>query len=755
MVEPVGGLGSGLFDQGGPLGNGGEGMDILAGLQAEGINPLAFVQPFLEAEAEASLSSRPGAPIPGQTDSLRIKLSPADENLVARQHCDLLAEYDRAMEGRYRRDEEVYDAYSMKPDAARGGTGPGAAQMCSEFTMTLTDQSFARICTGVLGIDPIIKVDPIESEGFEGEEAAEQAKAAEQFLQSYCLYGPPDMQYKLPQALLRTTKVGNSVFYVEWVEKRRRRRFYPPSLDGGPSAPILKEESEGQIRVHLLKNRDVKVWPLDVVNWQDALFVAHEVLHTPLSWKGIATRFNLPEELQSLVSANPNDGLVQQQDDQRRHGAETSTLFTMKELEPVALTELWGEVVLPGDSEPTKVQMILHRPTETLIYLGHNPYYSQRLPYFPLRYKWSDDSAWATGVGHEVEFHQASDTAMLNLTLDNLMAGAYHVILRRPGSMYGTQTDALYPGAQLVVDDVEADFKSVKMGGEAPELAQSKLDNYQRARTASGLSSVASGQGDPVMKSGAGTGSVLALIDQGDKKLRMVDSNIRTDLSPLYAFFLELIGQYAPDGLFYQWASKPNAKVLKRMKYVPPRGDMAQMFRLRAQAPGLGASDEARKDRLLLIANLAQTHIGIIDGMVTELLAQSNPAALPRWKTTVIEYLTQIHLQVVELHEIPRLPDFVPQLPEVFPGDDQVNALMAEKQEIQAQLDQALQQLQQLAQTGMDMAQEGGEVPPEGMLHQEGGEGGPMMEMPMMGEMPMPMDGMPMMDEGGGNGVVA
>lgn len=692
------------------------GLALLQELQDAGEDPMSLlIQPFLDAEAQADLATRPEAPIPGETDSLRIDLDDDQKMLLAAELCDLLDEYDQSMANRNDREAEICDAYAMLPDEVHQGRGQEAAQMVSEMTMSFVDQAYARIGTGIMGITPLIRVDPVETAGFEGEEAANAARSAEQFLQSYGLDGPPNLRFKMPVALLRTSKVGTAVFYAEWADETVRRRYYPPEPEVAPGmprrpvGPVQTEERQGKIRLHLVDNRDVKIWPPNVIDWQDAQFIGHEARHTPQSWRSIAKQYKLDADLQKLITDLPSDNLDPQKDEQRRHGIETGQLLDRKGLQPVALTELWGKMVLPGDDEPLAVQIILHRPTRKIVYVGHNPHFSARLPYFPIRYKWSDESAWGTGVGHEAVYGQAADTAMWCLELDNLMAGAYHVILRRPGSMYNTQTDELRPGAQLVVDDVNEDFKSVKIGGDAPELGISRENTYTRARVGTGLSAVASGQGDPVMKSGAGTGSTLALIEQGDKKLRMIDSNIRADLTRLYMFLLELVAQYAPDGVFYRYVGEEDAARLKMLKFTPPRGgDLSQMFRLRAQAPSIGASDESRKERVMLIGNLAVQHIQTIDMYVSELLGQHNPAALPRWKETIVRYLTEIHLQTVRLNELPRLPEMVPQMPGMTSADQQMNELLGQNQTLQQQVEQLTAQLQQLAGEGMGMVEEGG-----------------------------------------------
>lgn len=745
MTQPGPQILDGLFD--GELASG---LSLLSELELQGLDPIDLLSPLLEADERTDQSTRPDAQLSGESDSLRISLPPEAEQRLVREWCDLLTDYDLAVRDRIERDDEIADSYALIPEPSQGGSGTDSAQMSSEMTMALIDQAHARIVTGVFGVTPLTRVDAVETYGFEGEEARATARSAEQWLQAYSMDGPPDLRYNLPVALLRTVKVGTSVFFVEWEDVKKRRRFYPPAppAQSDPTSPrrqvrpVETVERVGQIKVRLVPNRDVKIWPPTVINWQDATFVGHEATHTPESWRSLARRYNLSPEVVDRVLSNPNETLDPLVADLRRQGIESGTLLDRKELEPIVLTQLWGSIVLPGDDDPTAVQIILHRPTYTLIWLGHNPHFSETKPYFPIRYKWSDESAFGSGVGHELLDSQAADSAMLCLELDNLMAGAYHVILRRPGSIYNTQTEDLRPGAQLIVDDVNEDFRSVKVGGDAEELTLSRGTIYQRARAATGISAVSMGQGDPVMKSGAGTGSVLALIDQGDKKLKQIDSNLRTDLTKLYAFFLELAAQYAPDGLFYRWASEEDANRLKVLKFTPPRGgELSQMFRLRVQAPSLGSSDEARKDRIMLIGNLAVQHVQVIDAYVTDLLTQHNPAALPRWKESVIKYLTAIHLETVRLHEIPGIPELVPEMPEMTSQDEQMNELAQENSTLQGQVQQLQAQLQQLATEGMGMVGGGALQPGQVEGEMNGAPGSmPMEADPMMaGADPMAM----------------
>lgn len=704
-----------------------------------GDDPLGLIEALLAGDDRADLSSRSDSLLPGP--SLAIALSPEARTSLARELCDLLDEYDTAMRDRRQRVQEVRDNYAMSAgSSSRDGAMsslPDSTDGRSEVTMEFVDQAAARVTTGVMGVTPLMRCDAVQQSGFDGAHALDMAASTEVFLHEYGMNGPPDLRHTLPTALLEACKTGNPVLYVEWKDKTCRRRYY--SADS-PDLQV-KSYTEGRLEVVLLDELDVVIWPPTHVNWQKATFVGHQRRHSPEEWRAVAARYGITDEDRAAVDRNPNDGTLEADAADRREGINPGNLNDRPELEPRALFELWCEMTLPEETEPRAFQVILHRPSQTLCYIGENPYFYETKPYFPIRYKWGR-GAWADGVGQEIIWGHAADAGMWALEQDNLMAGAYWITLRTAGSVYDTQSNDPRPGMQLVVDDVDKDFKTLKLGGEAPEIQLTRNNNYMRMRAASGLSAVLSGQGDPVMKSGAGTGSVLALIEQGDKKLRNVDANLRTDLSDFYMFLLQVVAQYAPDGLFYRYTSEEDGDNLRLLKYTPPRGDIAQMFRLRAQAPSIGTSDDARKQNLIIVAGQAQMQLAAIDAQVTPYLEANNPAAIPRWKYDLAAYQLMIHQQIVKLHEIPRVSESVPKIPDMTEADETINGLNEQLADLQSQLEGLQGQRAQL-QNPQAQAQA---PAPEG---QAGMTGAPGMPDPNQGAAPAPdpmaamMGGMP------------
>lgn len=712
-------------------------LAALSSLADQGQNPLDLLDSLLSADQEPASETRPGVPVPGEANELEIALSADEEQELANELCDLVEEYFLAMRDRHDREAEIRDAYAQKFNPQQGGQQPDSAAMSSEMMMSFVDQAAARLTTNYMAATPAVVVDATRGAGIDGPEADQLAKDAQDFINQYTME-EMDFKYLLPIAFLRLAKVGTSVFYVGWEEEKRVHFEYARDS----RKPLRKERMVGRVAPKLLDNSSVIVWPPTIINWQrDYQFVGHEEHLTPDQWRAIAAKYKLSKDLTEQIEGEApekDEGLLAEGE---RSGINSSQLQDEDAVKPIKLTELWCDMVLPGGTERERFQVILHRNKRKILWIGSNGYHSQGHPYFPIRYKWGDNSCWGTGIGDEVLENFAADTALWNLELDNLYAGAYWAILRRAGSIYNTQSDNPRPGMVIAVDDVEKDFKPIQLGGGVPAVGETRTANQARAASASGLSAVMMGQGDPVQKSGTGTGATNALIEQGNKKLAAIDRNIRTDISAVYDFTLQLVAQYAQEGIFYRRVDEQAANRLTRLLYVPPRGDLSQMFQFRAQAPSVNSTDEARKNGYMMIWTFATQQSQMVDKYVVEMLQSSNPAAIPRWRQMVVDYLNGIAQKVIEFQEMPGVADLIPQVPPMTPEDQQINQLTQQNQQLQAQLQQAQQQLQQLAQQGMGMAAQGGGQPPA--------QG---MDMSAMGGMPGMDEGQDMGDQGGQDG---
>jgi LmbE family N-acetylglucosaminyl deacetylase len=672
-------------------------MDILRQLNAQD-------------NSEPDMSTRPGVPIPGESDELEIKLTVEQEQQLVDELCDLVDDYELAMTDSRDIEGEIRDGYVQKFNASSGGTSPDSAAMASEMMMSMVDQAAARLTTNIMSAEPLMVVEVTRGAGIDGPEAEQLEHDTQGFANSYAK-SELDLEHLLPIAILRLAKVGTSIFYLNWEEERRVH--YEFSKDS--SKPRRIEKKVGNVKAKLLDNSQVIVWPPTIINWQRGYqFVGHEESLTPAEWRATAAKYGLKaSEIDEIASSAP-ESAEHETDDLERHGISAEALRQHDAVKAVKVVELWCDMILPGRDQADKFQVIFHRDRRKLLWIGYNSLFSQRHPYFPLRYKWGDNSAWGTGIGHEVLNNYSADTALWCLELDNLYAGAYWAILRRAGSIYNTQSDNPRPGMVIPVDDVEKDFKPVRLGGAVEDVGATREENARRAATATGLSSVMLGQGDPTMKSGAGTGSTNALIEQGNKKLQSIDRNLRVDLSAIYMHMLELVAQFAQAGIYYRHVDEATANRLTRLLYQPPRGDVSSMFQFKAQAPNSNSTDEARKQGYMMVWGFAMNHAQIISTYVEKTLQANNPAALPQWYQLVVTYLNGIAKKVIEYSEMPGVSELVPDMPQMTPQDQTINQQQQQIQSLTAQVTQAQQQLSQLAQQGMNLAGQGGQAPPAG-----------------------------------------
>lgn len=690
-----------------------EAIALLASLQeSSGLNILELLSSL--APPPGPTQTRDGVQAPGTGIAPGLGLSAEDLELLATELCDLVDRYQRATEHMVEEEREIRDAYRMAAEAGSGGPSGSSndESLISEFVMVQVDQITARLVTNITSVRPLIKVDPVLGSGYDDPKLADLAKTTEGFL---CQYIPNEMDFRhlLPATVLRTVKVGTSVLRVAWEEDDREIGFYLPG-DATEHTEII---SSAGVRARLIENRQVIIWPPTALNWQrDYEIVGHESWHSRSSWRRLASEWGLSTEVREKVEAMPGersaDGESEHRDDR---GVDTSQMEGQKLLDPqVKLTELWCHLWLPEPfGRRVKFQVILHRPTRQILWSGLNTHFTRKHPYFPVRYKLSDLSAWGTGVGHEALNCWAADTALWRLSLENIAAGAFNIVIRDAASVHSTQNRPVRPGMEVVSNNPEKDFIVRAMGGDAQDLPMTRRENEERLKKATGVPDVAMGMGDTTMKSGAGTGSTLALIEQAGMKIRYIDQTIREDLSDIFGFVLELCCQYGDDGVFYNVVGEDDAAILRRLTYTPPRGkDIASMFRIQAMAPSAATSTEARRNNMMLIWGFATQAVQAMNEFAGPLLQARNPAGLERWQFAMAATLHEIMRRVLELHEVPGILSVVPPaLPETTPQDQQINDLNMQVQQAQQLIYQLQYTLEEIA-PGTSEAM-GLELPPE------------------------------------------
>lgn len=668
------------------------GFADLAGTPLGDPSVLAQVLDTVDAQP-AEPGTQDGAQVPGVGPG-ELVLDDSEKDALAAELVTLLERHDGMMEERWARDEEIEDAYELQLNSARAGNYMGAAQLPSEMMMATVDQAHARVTNTILEVRPMMRVDAIPTAYQTPEIANERAKATENFLE---FYGRRKMRLDeyLPIALLRVCKVGNAVNLLEWED--RKETYYAYGADGRLAKRIRNRSG---IRVKLIKNTDTVLWPPWVQDWQEAEIVGHRETMTVSEWRRYAKDRKIDQDIARKIEAFARGDATPERlsSTARRSDLDLDSIAAQQNL--VRITNLWCYRFLPGDGadryDPVRFQVVLHEGLRKIVYIDYNRLNTQKHPYYPIRYKRVDGVGWGKGVGHEIFACQMADEGFRNIGMDNLQSSAYSVVLTKAGSIVDGQVDRPYPGQKISTDDPDGDFvtKSLADNGPVEMIYRAQQDNEVRKMTASGLAAVLSGQGDPTMKSGAGTGAIMALIEQAGKKFGMTDTYIRSDLSAMYGGVLEFAAQFGSSGLFYAYASQEDASLVEQVRYIPPQGDIAEIFRISVRAPSAANNSEIRKQNLMVAYNFLLQHTQMLLQQGLPLLQQSNPAAAPRWQSDVFSFINRIGNEVLKTSEVPDAEEGLPDFPEPTPQDQVINQLYQQIGQLQGQMQQLQQQLQ-------------------------------------------------------------
>lgn len=603
---------------------------------------------------------------------------------------ELLAAHDSMMEERWEREDDIEDAYAMVADDQQHGAYPGAARMVSEMIMASTDQAKARIVSNLLDVEPMMSVRPIESTAFAGQDAVVAAQAHERFLESYMKF-KVDIATKLNRAALRLCKVGTAVWRIDWNKSSVSTRYYDTE---GKVQEI--QEDTSQVQIDLIRNRDMVLWPCWAENWQkDYELVGHRSVMTISKFRELAAKLELTQaEIEEIerysegeqTTADSSGNTFGDLPDPNRTQMDTSSVTALPTKQLVMVTELWGKQVFGRSSEPTRFQCFFHEGTQKILWIGPNPNFNGQHPYFPLGYKVVDGSAWCDGIGHEIFMCQAADTAFRNLELDNLMSAVYSLVLLKQGSLAQQIMDRPFPGQRVPTDDPDGDVKTLSLADPRPleMIYQGQNANDARKMAASGITAVLSGQGDPTMKSGAGTGAVMALIEQAGKKFGDVDATVRRFLSKAYQHILDLIYQYAPNETFEMYATGEDAAIMEQASMAPLRGGTAsQFFRIVAEAPSASNNKEMRKNHIAVLYNFYSQFVQMVVPLAQQIYQMENPAGLTGYMHQIMDFMTFLAQKMAEENDLPSIRDMVPHVDPPTPPEQQINMLTQQLQQMQ------------------------------------------------------------------------
>lgn len=666
-----------------------EAMAFAAFAQEQGVD-LDALSPVPEEEPE---DDRPEEPLPGASEN-EIDLTEQQKTELAVRLSERLDTYfSSAMAERREREEEIRRAFNLIPERTTAGLGGETEMIVSGLLRRLVLQASSRLQSGILDADRIAKVRPVHSSGADPGERDQLALQTENFLTSFLRFGVR-ISRRLSVALDETCLVGTSVIRCGWRRSKSKKRYYDRE-----ARLQEKEVTKETLDWKVIPNERCVVWPPNIVDWQeDYEVVGYETTYSHSAWHAKAAELGLSIDEAHEVYKLPSENDEEFAKRLSEQGINFDSLGSMgQELDPVTISELWCHLPLPGEMEPQRFVVILCRHAQKILRINWNTHHEGWHPFFPVRYRIVAHSAWGEGVGNDVIYRQAKASALETLQIDNIASGAFWVNQIVAGSMADQTFDKVHPGENVYVSGIDEDWKPTKMGGEAQEVDAAKAQNEFDASLDAGIPDVLQGVADRVMKSGQSTGSTMALVEQASVRMNATGRTVKDDLGDLLSFSLQQVAQYAPNGIYYRYAPRETAEQVQMLRYIPPRdAAITELFLIEVEAPSMAASNEARRERYLMVWKFAMEYLAWLQETALPLLEQENPAAIPRLVHQAVAFAHQVSRRIIQYSDLPGLPAELPQMPEETPQDETINQLLGQLQQMAEQANQLMQQNQQL-----------------------------------------------------------
>jgi hypothetical protein len=633
---------------------------------------------------EERMDVAPGEVEPG-AGSATLNLTEPHKTELAETLCKILDSHDSAMSQRIRRWRKIEEAYNLRPDSEREGQRPDASSLVSEQTRSATNVATSQLVEALIGTKDGLFMTQVADDQATGQDtvaAVEFAERIDEFLEAYSL-GEMNLPKELYKTIHGLCKLGSARVQVMW-EVEEKKYAYRDATN-----KIQREtDRRGGVRWRNIPLRNAVSWPLSETDLQKALVVGHKTYMEHFEFRAFAKRLNVPDrtikEILGEKTSDETEG-YDETDEELERNLKDQDINVGSEI-----TKCYGFVV------PT------HRK---LLWCDYNPLLYQGVPYFNFAYWEELEAVHGSGVGDESLYPQAADSAMWNMYIDNLKIISNFQRIFKAGSTAEAMRDEVGPGRDLVTEDPEGDVAFTPLGADLKEMHDAMDRNDYRQMRATGINAPTQGFADPVLKSGASPGSYMQLIAQANKKFKQIDLNIRAELARAFMFVLELLQQYAPQGIYFNYVSDETAQVVSSLHFLPPKGNLSKRFRIMVRPPSAASNREMLRMNLMLIQNQTLQYASYMVQLAESTYGMIDPGKVFMLKEQILVYLNEIYKELLEVHEVPGLSAKAPTLQET-PEDVLVSQLLAQIAQLRQQLEMVMYEA---ANAGAGLEQPGSE----------------------------------------------
>jgi hypothetical protein len=484
------------------------------------------------------------------------------EEALARLKKDVRAQLSVALSSHTKREEKLAmlkDAYLARPEFAKK-TFPwdGASNVVIPIVGITVDGIVARLMRAFMGTKNPVEAE-IKSAPYENFEK-DFRDWAELFLEKA---GARD---QIRTAFHDMTMDGDAFIKVAWERKTKEVHAY--AGEGGGVTHTEVVHYEGPVW-YAIASADV-IRPEGFDSWDRIPWIAERLRFTWPELKALEAK-GMYENLDAIKNSGSKDR------DDPRHKATQKGMAVAGEA-PVGifdLYEIWGLFEIPADeeeSEPTYAEVILTYSYEADAFVRtiYNPFFGRarhivRIPFLAIPHQLD-----GLGAAEQVVPFQREASTAHNQSIDAATAAIAPIILKRASANIQSGEE-IYPGKQIVVDDVDKDIKVIHFyegGSSLPNVEQAAAFWAEKR---SGISSYNMGVESGVAGSRATATGTTAIISEGNMRFWVSIDDMRAALVDLLYLTLQLEQQLRPEG----------TPITEDRALQLPQGDLRESFGLR------------------------------------------------------------------------------------------------------------------------------------------------------------------------------
>jgi hypothetical protein len=433
----------------------------------------------------------------------------------------------------------------------------GCANLVVPVVATDVDKVYAWIMALLFGQENLWSVKPLRPD------MVLEAPRMQEFLQ-WAQHNELGAYDAVADFVKELVLLGTGVLKTRYV--RNEQKVYEYRETASPTGEVSIFERQSKIMLHdhpILEH--VALWDMyfhpQATSIKDSEWVAQRVM---LSWETYQERVRM--------GVYADGGRITQSWAREYSPPVVRALEALDKFRPyrgerLELFECWLKADITGDGDPCALVLTIHEPTNTLVRLDYNPYFSQEPPYDISRFVRQPKRLYGIGIGDMLVNAQEEVSTMHNQRIDAATVRTMPLFWALKDGEIGVN-EALFPGRILHVARPD-EFGAIPL---ATGALESTVDDEQLAlayhRERTGINDFVMG-GDGPDVSYAAASTAASQLREGKKRFDQTMREIRTALSGAGTRILELYQQFSQGQKVYLAMGETDGALVQKVLNFP------------------------------------------------------------------------------------------------------------------------------------------------------------------------------------------